>query len=124
MLMTSIFPFSHCFLLCQRKICHLVHLELFITQSLFLTTLSKMFLKTLWEKEKMQVTSIFSLNFQNIFILIRDKIHRFSHFYLLPANALDLERSKILSFSEELSPLFARAWVNCKLYYIYVCSWQ
>ena len=48
--------------------------------NLLLPTLGKKKLKTLWEKEKMLVTSIFSFS-HNIFIPIKDKNHHFKYFY-------------------------------------------
>ena len=53
-------------------------------------------LKTLWEKEKMLVASIFSFS-HNVFNPIKDKNHHFKY--------LNLDQYKILSFGKELIDL-------------------
>ena len=54
-------------------------------------------LKTLWDKEKMLVTSIFSFS-HNIFYISKTEIIILATFILLSANAFNLVTSKILSF--------------------------
>ena len=68
---------------------------------------NKGLLKTLWENEKMLVTSIFFFS-HNLFYSSQNKFHFFqSHFILSSANAFNLDQSKISSFGEELELLSA-----------------
>ena len=64
-------------------------------------------LKTLLEKEKMLVTSIFSFS-HNVFYLIKERNH-VSHFCHLQ-NAFELVKSKILLFGKELKILVKLLW--------------
>ena len=66
----------------------------------------KPFLKTLWEKEKMLVTSIFSFS-HNVFLPFPKTNSIFHSHFLSSANALNLDQSKILSFGKELSLLYS-----------------
>ena len=76
--------------------------QLFTTLSRLLTTLAKdFFLKTLREKKKMLVTSIFFFS-HNVFNSTKDKKKNYSIFILSSANAFNLDQSKILLFGKEL----------------------
>ena len=69
-------PLEHRFFFCQiAGFC-----LLFTTQSWLLTTLKKSLLETLWEKEKILVTSIFSFS-HNVFYPSQNKFHCFIHIY-------------------------------------------
>ena len=57
-------------------------------------------LKTLWEKKKMLVTSIFSF-FHNFSVLLKPNFSCSFTFMLSSANALNFDQSKILSFGKE-----------------------
>ena len=70
------------------------------TQSRLLTTLRK-FLKTLWEKEDMLVTSIFSFS-SNFFCSTQIKVQFFSHIFMLSTEPFSLRRSKIFSSCKDL----------------------
>ena len=59
-------------------------------------------MKTLWEKEKKLVTSIFSF-FHNVYNPVKDKVNIWSTFIFSSAIAFNLERSNILLFGKELS---------------------
>ena len=61
------------------------------------------FKKTLLEKKKMLVTSIFSFC-HNVFYPSQSKFQFFSHIHLLSADALNSDQSKILLFGKELCP--------------------
>ena len=54
-------------------------------------------LKTLWEKEKMLVTSIFSFS-HNVYYSFHNKIKFLSQIFLSSAHAFSLELSRILPF--------------------------
>ena len=56
-----------------------------------------MILKTLWEKEKMLVTSIFSFS-HNIFYSIKGKNQFFSHIQYVIYNSFNLDKSNIFFF--------------------------
>ena len=63
----------------------------------------KSFLKTLWEKEKMLVTSIFSFS-HSVFYPVSDRNHHLSYsFFLSSANAFNLVTCKILLFGKQLT---------------------
>ena len=68
-------------------------------------------LKTLWEKEKMLVTSIFSLSHNVLFsmfsTLSKTNYHFLAKLNLWSANAFNLVSSNILSFGKDLSKLKA-----------------
>ena len=62
----------------------------------------KSLLKTLWEKEKMLVSSIFSFS-HNVFLAVQKEFLFLSYIYILSsANLFNLDKSKILSFGEDL----------------------
>ena len=76
------------------------------------------FLKTLWEKEKMLITSIFS----TMFSTIPEPNLNFSFTSILSsANAFNMDRSKILSVSKEFT-LFKTT--DFKLFKLKVCRRQ
>ena len=62
-------------------------------------------MKTLLEKEKMLVTSIFSL-FHNVFYSSQNKVRFFCNIYFLPAKSFKLDWSKILSLGKELKVVY------------------
>ena len=62
----------------------------------------EVFLKTLWEKEKMLVTSIFSFS-HNVFYPSKTNFNFSATFNLSSANAFNLDQSKNLSFGKELT---------------------
>ena len=64
--------------------------------------MGKNHLKTLWEKEKMLVTNIFSFS-NNVYNPIKDQIISLSPLILLSANAFNFDPSKILPFGKELN---------------------
>ena len=74
----------------------------FTTQSRLLTTLDSSLLKTLWEKEKMLVTRIFSSS-HSVSALHKVNFSFRVTFILSPANAINLDKAKILTFGKELS---------------------
>ena len=88
---------------------HLVHYQLFITQSRLLTTLRK---KPLWEKEKMIVTSIFSFSHHAYYPSQKKKINFSVASIFLSANAFNLHQSEILSIGKELTERYD--WLNIK----------
>ena len=109
MLVTSIFSFYHnIFYPSQNKFQFFTQVYFSFLSSYRLTfyhtilTFNKRsLLKTLWEKEEMLVTSIFSFS-HNVFYPSQNKFQFFSHIYLSSANAFSLNQSKILSFGKEL----------------------
>ena len=70
---------------------------LFTTQSWLLTTLKTRSLKTLWETEKMLVTSIFSFFPQCFLPCQREKSAFYQHLICHLQNSLNLVRAQILS---------------------------
>ena len=84
--------FSHAFLTLYHTIRALDNLQ------------QRSLLKTLWEKEKMLVTSIFSFS-HHVFNPIKDKNHHFKYFNVVVCNAFNLVRSKNLSFGKGLKGL-------------------
>ena len=69
-------------------------------------------LKTLWEKEKMLVTSIFSFSY-NVFYLIKRKMHHLSQLKFLSANALNSFPSP--GFYVSAAQIFWKHWGEEKL---------
>ena len=67
--------------------------------------------KTLWEKEKMPVTSIFSFS-NNVFYPCKTNVTFSAKFNLLSANAFNLDQSKNLSFGKELMTLEKKPFEN------------
>ena len=61
--------------------------------------------KTLWEKKKMLVTSIFSSS-HSVFRSIKEKIIILANFDLSSASGFNLVMSKNLSFGKGLTPYF------------------
>ena len=68
----------------------------------FLRVCSKSLLKTLWEKEKLLVTSNFSFS-HNVFYPLRELSVISSNLKLSSANSFNLEESKMLSFGKGLN---------------------
>ena len=60
--------------------------------------------KTLWEKEKMLVTSIFSIS-HSVFYSIKERNHHFNNIYFVVCKiyAFNLDQAKILLFGKELT---------------------
>ena len=65
---------------------------------------TKSLLKSLWDKEKLLGTSIFSFS-HNVSTLSNSQVKGSVTFILSSANAFNLDQSKILSFGKELNPL-------------------
>ena len=63
---------------------------------------NRILLKTLWEQEKMLVTSIFSFS-HNVSYPSQNKFQISAKFDLLSANASNLDQSKYFSFGKELT---------------------
>ena len=68
----------------------------------FYDLIKESFSKTLWEKEKMLVTSIFSFSHNNFYPFQREFLYLSYIFNLSSASAFNLDQSKILSFGKEL----------------------
>ena len=68
----------------------------------FLRVYSKNLLKTLWEKEKLLVTSNFSFS-HSVFYPLRELSVISSNLKLSSANSFNLEESKMLSFGKGLN---------------------
>ena len=64
--------------------------------------------KTLWKKEKMQVTSIFFFS-HNVFYPSQNKFQFFSKIYLSSANAFNSDQSKNLSLGKRVNICLANA---------------
>ena len=91
--------------------------ELYTTQPRLLMTSEKIFLKTLYEKEKMLVTSISP--FPIMFSTLPNTNFIFSlTFILSSANAFNLDKSKNLRFGKEISSLITEQSVSLTLYLI------
>ena len=77
-------------------------LNLYHTNLTFNDPVERSLLKTLWEKEKMLVTGIFSFS-HNVFLPFPKQISFFqSHLFCrLQINAFNLDQSKMLSFGKE-----------------------
>ena len=79
----------------------------FTTKSQLSMTLTKKALKTLWEKEKMLVTSIFSFSHNVLYsILCKTNFNFLITFILSSANVFNLDQLKNLSLGKELNNLF------------------
>ena len=78
---------------------HFIHSTLYHTILNFNNAKEKNLLKTLWEKEKMLVTSIFSFS-RNVFYPSQKEFLCLSHIYLSSAKASNLDKSKILLFGK------------------------
>ena len=73
-------------------------------------------MKTLWLKEEMLTTTIFSFAHNNF--MIYDRKHHFSTLNLLSENASNLGKAKILSYGKELNNLNVKAFQH--LLYIHL----
>ena len=105
---TKLINFQHIFGWFLERINH----HVFTTQCRPYTTLNSKFRKTLYEKEKMLVTSIFSFSY-NVFNPSPPKNVNFSVIFIFSsASSFKVDQSKNLLFGKELKPIptFWRPW--------------
>ena len=98
MLSTSL-HFCH---LAEFNFCCMLRLTLYNAIPTFNAPEKKSFLKTLWEKQKMLVTSIFCFS-HNVFYPSQKEFLFWSYIYLVICKYFQLDQSENLSFGKELS---------------------